>query len=83
MVEVGDTAEGLERQEVFINATDITQTYTEGETEHTMTDEQYTEMLKQRGAQELENYAETLNFSSTINTRGNLKYKEDYDRATV
>ena len=79
VVEVGETAAGLERQEVFINATDITQTYTEGETEHTMTDEQYIEMLKQRGAQELENYAETLNFSSNIDTFGNLKYREDYD----
>lgn len=79
VVEVGDAAEGLERQEVFVNATDITQTYTEGETEHTMTDEQYIEMLKQRGAQELENYAETLNFNSTINTHGNLKYRQDYD----
>lgn len=79
VVEVGETAAGLERQEVFINATDITQTYTEGETEHTMTDEQYIEMLKQRGAQELENYAETLNFSSNIDTFGNLKYRQDYD----
>ena len=80
VVEVGDAAEGLERQEVFINATDITQTYTDSDgSEQTMTDEQYIEMLKQRGTQELENYAETLNFSSTINTRGNLKYKEDYD----
>lgn len=78
VVEVG-TAAGLERDEVFINATDITQTYKQGDTEITMTDAQYAEKLLQRGASELEQYAETLNFSSKVNTHSNLKYKEDYN----
>ena len=78
IVEVGD-AEGLERDEIFVNATDITQTYQDGDTEITMTDAQYIDMLAQRGATELEQYAETLNFASKVNTYANLKYGEDFD----
>lgn len=78
IVEVG-SASGLERDEIFINATDITQTYREGETEITMPLETYLQMLYQRGVAELEQYAETLAFSSSINTNSNLRYKEDFD----
>ena len=85
IVEVGE-AEGLERDEVFVNATDITQTYTDADgDEVTMTLAQYLDMLAQRGASELEQYAETLNFSSKVNTNTNLKYEEDFnlgDRVT-
>lgn len=79
VVEVGGAAAGLDRDEVFINATDITQTYRDGETEVTMTDARYMQMLEQRGAAELEHHAETLAFGSKINTHANLKYKVDYD----
>lgn len=84
IVEVG-AASGLDRDEVFINATDITQTYTQGGVESTMTDAQYIQMLLQRGASELEQYAETLNFNSKVNTHTNLKYEDDFnlgDRVT-
>lgn len=84
IVEVGD-AQGLERDEVFINATDITQTYQDGDTEINMPDAQYIEMLTTRGATELDQYAETLNFSSKVNTHTNLKYEDDFnlgDRVT-
>lgn len=80
IAEVGSGAVGLDREEVFIDATDVTKTYTnENGQEITRTDEDYTACLKERGASELEEYAETLNFSSTINTHANLKYREDYD----
>lgn len=78
IVAVG-TANGLERAEVFINATDITQTYKDGDTEITMTLAEYIQRLKERGAAELEQYAETLNFSSKVNVYGNLEYKKDFD----
>jgi hypothetical protein len=79
IVQVG-TAAGLERDEVFINATDITQTYKNAAgVDVTMTLAQYLNMLTQRGASELEQYAETLNFSSKINPYTNLKYGEDFD----
>lgn len=78
IVEVG-TASGLERTELFINASDITQTYRDGDTDITMPLEQYIQMLKERGTKELEQYAETLNFSSKINAFSNLTYKQDFD----
>ncbi len=84
IVEVG-TASGLDRTELFINASDITQTYREEETDVTMPLETYIEMLRQRGIKDLEQYAETLNFSSKVNAFSNLKYKEDFaigDRVT-
>lgn len=78
IVEVGSSS-GLDRTELFINANDITQIYKDGETEITMPLATYIEMLRQRGAKELEQYAETLSFSSKINVFSNLKYKEDFD----
>ena len=80
VAEVGETAAGLDREELFVNATDITKTYrTEDDTEITRTDAEYLACLVERGASELEQYAETLSFSSKINTHANLKYHEDYD----
>lgn len=79
VVAVGDAAEGLQRDEVFVNATDITQTYRSGDTEITMSDAAYLELLAQRGASELAQYAKTLSFGSKVNTHSNLKYREDYD----
>lgn len=80
VAEVGGGASGLDREEVFINATDITKTYMdEAQQEITRTDAEYLACLLERGASELEQYAETLSFSSKINTHANLKYREDYD----
>lgn len=78
--EVGDTYAGLNRDEVFVNATDILQTYEDdsGQTV-TLTDAQYLTLLTARGAAELEQYAETLAFGSKVNTHANLKYREDFD----
>lgn len=78
VVEVG-SGSGLDRSEVFINASDITQTYYEGETEITIPLQTYIDILAERGLEELEQYAEVLNFSSRINVFSNLKYKEDFD----
>lgn len=74
---------GLERDEIFINASDVTQTYMDGEIEQTMPLLTYIEMLKQRGIKDLEQYVETLSFSSKINAHSNLKYKEDFDLGDV
>ena len=77
---VGGDTTGLDRDEVFINATDIVQEYeNESETPVILTDAQYLALLSARGAEELEQYAETLAFGSKINTNANLKYREDYD----
>jgi hypothetical protein len=77
---VGDTAAGLDRDEVFLSATDITQTYRDDSgNDVTMTDTQYMNALKARGTEELAHYGESLSFSSKINPAGNVKIGNDYD----
>lgn len=78
--EVGGAASGLDREEFFVNATDITKVYTDANgNQVTRTDAELNAALDERGAAETEQYAETLAFGSKINTEGNLKYREDYD----
>lgn len=80
VAEVGKSAAGLTREEVFVNATDIVQEYeNESQQKITLTDAEYLALLGARGAEELEQYAETLAFGSKINTNGNLQYGVDYD----
>lgn len=80
VAEVGGSAAGLAREEVFINATDIVQEYEDDDgTQVTLTDAEYLALLSARGAEELEQYAETLSFGSKINTFANLIYRTDYD----
>lgn len=75
----GAGATGLELEEVFCDATDISRTYQSGETEVTIPYNTYLLMLKTRGNAELDGYGENMNFVSTISTNSNLKYKEDFD----
>lgn len=80
VAEVGGSAAGLAREEVFINATDIVQEYEDDDGEQvTLTDAEYLALLSARGAEELEQYAETLSFGSKINAFANLIYRTDYD----
>ena len=80
VAEIGGSAAGLAREEVFINATDIVQEYEDDDGEQvTLTDTEYLALLSARGAEELEQYAETLSFGSKINTFANLIYRTDYD----
>ena len=80
VAEVGGLAAGLAREEVFVNATDIVQEYENDNGEQvTLTDTEYLALLSARGAEELEQYAETLSFGSKINTFANLIYRSDYD----
>ena len=80
VAEVSGSAAGLAREEVFINATDIVQEYEDDDgTQVTLTDAEYLALLSARGAEELEQYAETLSFGSKINTFANLIYRTDYD----
>ena len=80
VTEVGDGSSGLDREEVFDNATDITKVYRDAsDTEITRTDAEYLECLQERGYSELAQYAETLNFASRINPNANLEYRRDFD----
>lgn len=80
VAEVGDGSSGLDREEVFVNATDITKVYRDAsDTEITRTDAEYLACLQERGFSELEQYAETLNFSSRISPNANFEYRKDFD----
>ena len=75
----GGSKTGLELDEVFIDASDISRTYDSGGTSVTIPIATYLQMLRKRGATELENYGERMNFVSTINTASNLRFKEDFN----
>ena len=77
--EVGEDASSLARDEIFVNATDITTEYTEDGVQHTIPPAEYTAMLRQRGKQELRQHPETLSFDSSVYPHGNLIYRKDYD----
>lgn len=71
---------GLDRDELFIEATDISRTAENdaGETEE-IPIEQYLELMATKANGELETYGEIVNFVSTINVSKNLKYKRDFN----
>lgn len=80
VIKVNEQYTGIDREEIFINATDIVQTYTNEQNEQiTLSDAEYLSQLKARGVAELGQHGEVLNFTSEINPYANLKYKEDYD----
>lgn len=74
---------GLERNEIAFSATDITRRYEVNGQERFWSESEYVELLRQRGNKEIEQYSESLNFSSKINALSNLRYKEDYDLGDV
>jgi hypothetical protein len=80
IVEVNAGVTGHDREELFVNASDLRQTYRDHRNRNrTIPLPQYLEMLYQRGEEELANHTETFAFESEINTRSNLVYKSDYD----
>lgn len=85
LVEIDQGGKGLERDEVYLDMSSISRTYTENEVEVTIPEEEYKKLLTAAGNDGLEDYGESLSFSSTINLSGNLKYGEDFnvgDRVT-
>ena len=79
-----DLSNGQERREVYIEANDIVQDPAETDdqgnvTKPAMTDEEYKELLKQRGIESLLELVETKAFKCDIVTDGMYKYKIDYN----
>ena len=75
----GGNKQGLELDEVFIDASDISRSYESGGESVPIPLNTYLAMLRTRGATELENYGERMNFVSTINTASNLRFKDDFN----
>lgn len=79
VVTVEDVFVGLDRTEVFVNASDLRRTTTDGDTSTEIPLDEYKNLLSARGDTELSSYAVARNFDSEIYTGGSLVYKKDYD----
>lgn len=72
-------AEGLERREVFVNASSINRTYKDGNEEKTYTDTQYSDLLWQYGKTALASQEPTETFDGDVNVSyGNWIINRDY-----
>ena len=70
---------GIDRDELFIEATDISRTAQNEAGEDTpIPESQYLELMVTKANGELETYGEVINFVSTINVSKNLQYKRDF-----
>lgn len=71
---------GLQRREIFIDASSIAKTYTdENEEEQTYTDAEYKEMLDTKGKQDLTPLVDVETFAGVIDTtNGNYVYGRDF-----
>ncbi|HEX3075965.1 MAG TPA: siphovirus ReqiPepy6 Gp37-like family protein [Lachnospiraceae bacterium] len=75
-ITVGEVT-GLDRFELFTNAADISKE--DEETEAPLTDEQYRQLLIQRGNEKLSQHVVAESFESKINLNSNIVYKKDFD----
>lgn len=83
-VEVADELSGLDRAEVYLEASDISWKAEDASGQEITIDvATYLKLLATRGNTELDTYGETISFEATINTASNLDYKEDYDVGDV
>lgn len=74
---------GLDRYELFVDARDLSDKETVGETEQEIPWNRYKPLLIQRGNEKLAEHKEITTFDSKVNVRGNLVYKEDYDLGDI
>ena len=75
---------GLDRREVFVDASSITSTYTEGEVEKTYTTEEYRKQLEAQGKQTISELQTTETFNGEIDLTNSLYvYGEDYNLGDI
>lgn len=83
--EVDQGGEGLDRDETYINMSNISRTYTKNKEQVTIPESEYSKLLQAAGSNSLEDYKETISFNAVIDATGNLKYGKDFyvgDRVT-
>lgn len=78
-----ESESGLSRYELFVDARDLSdkvkKTSSGEEVEIEMDAEEYKKLLLQRGTEKLSELKKIQTFNSIVNTKGNNKYKIDYD----
>ncbi|MCT4543482.1 MAG: siphovirus ReqiPepy6 Gp37-like family protein [Vallitalea sp.] len=77
------SASGLDRFELFTDARDLSNKKTVDNKEVDISDDEYLEMLKNRGKSKLSETKEIQTFDSKINLNSNLKYKVDFDLGDI
>lgn len=76
---IASTETGIDRRETFVDASSISQKYTENEVEKTYSDEDYNEMLNTKGKQELAALSIVETFEGTIELiSSGLRYGVDF-----
>jgi len=69
-----------QRREVYVDARDLQKTYTDdGGTQHTLTQNEYEERLRQRGIEKLTDYLKIETVNSDVDPNANLIYRQDFD----
>lgn len=76
---VGNRLKGLERNEIFTDARDISQTTMDA----TITDEQYKVLLQERGKEKLAELSMTEGFSGEVLSNNTFTYEEDFSMGDI
>lgn len=76
---VGNSLKGLERNEIFTDARDISQTTMD----ETITDEQYKVLLQERGKEKLAELSMTEGFSGEVVSNNTFTYEEDFSMGDI
>lgn len=80
LVAIGSGQSGLDRREIAVEASDIAIQYTDDNgVEVNLSDAQLTNMLTQRGDEELKKALEELTFEGVLNSAAQTKYGIDFD----
>jgi hypothetical protein len=74
---------GLDRYEMYVDARDLQNTKTVDNAEVPIPDNEYLQLLLQRGMEKLAECKEIQTFDSKININSNNKYKVDYDLGDI
>ncbi|MER2048996.1 MAG: siphovirus ReqiPepy6 Gp37-like family protein [Solibacillus sp.] len=78
IVEVGETFSGFNRREVFFDARDLQSEYNENGTTVIIPQNEYIELLKERGNNRKQDYQRIRTFESEANLQSQFKFNEDY-----
>ena len=79
LVTINNNNSGRNRRELFVDARDLQKEVDDV----ILTDQEYKNILIQRGNEKLAEYKEIKTFESKINTQGNNIYKVDYDLGDI
>ncbi|MFR1708168.1 MAG: siphovirus ReqiPepy6 Gp37-like family protein [Clostridium sp.] len=79
LVTINNSNTGLKRRELFVDARDLEKVVNDV----TLTEQEYKNILIQRGNEKLAEYKEIKTFESKVNTQGNNIYKVDYDLGDI